>query len=137
MEIANLVVPKGEIVSVVDRDGNREEHDSTLEESKYPIVVLIDENSASAAEILAGALQDRQAATLVGTKSYGKGSVQLIMPMFEGDAMKLTVAKYYTPSGRSIDGTGIEPDVAVAGDPNSHVDQQLIKAIEVMREKLK
>lgn len=51
--------------------------------------------------------------------------------------MKLTVAKYYTPSGRSIDGTGIEPDVAVAGDPNSHVDQQLIKAIEVMREKLK
>ena len=100
-------------------------------------MVLIDENSASAAEILAGALQDRQAATLVGTKSYGKGSVQLIMPMFEGDAMKLTVAKYYTPSGRSIDGTGIEPDVAVAGDPNSHVDQQLIKAIEVMREKLK
>ena len=69
VEIANLVVPKGEIVSVVDRDGNREEHDSTLEESKYPIVVLIDENSASAAEILAGALQDRQAATLVGTKS--------------------------------------------------------------------
>lgn len=137
VEIANLVVPKGEIVSVVDRDGNREEHDSTLEESKYPIVVLIDENSASAAEILAGALQDRQAATLVGTKSYGKGSVQLIMPMFEGDAMKLTVAKYYTPSGRSIDGTGIEPDVAVAGDPNSHIDQQLIKAIEVMREKLK
>ena len=136
VEIANMVVPKGEIVSVVDRDGNKEEHDSTLEESKYPIVVLIDANSASASEILAGALQDRQAATLVGTKSYGKGSVQLVMPMLEGDAMKLTIAKYYTPSGRSIDGTGIEPDVAVDQDPNSRTDQQLLKAIEVLREKL-
>ena len=136
VEIANMVVPKGEIVSVVDRDGNKEEHDSTLEESKYPIVVLIDANSASASEILAGALQDRQAATLVGTKSYGKGSVQLVMPMLEGDAMKLTIAKYYTPSGRSIDGTGIEPDVAVDQDPNSRTDQQLLKAIEVLRGKL-
>jgi len=136
VEIANMVVPKGEIVSVVDRDGNKEEHDSTLEESKYPIVVLIDANSASASEILAGALQDRQAATLVGTKSYGKGSVQLVMPMLEGDAMKLTIAKYYTPSGRSIDGTGIEPDVAVDQDPNSRTDQQLLKAVEVLREKL-
>ena len=137
VEIANMVVPKGEIVSVVDRDGSKEEHDSTLEESKYPIVVLIDGNSASASEILAGALQDRQAATLVGMKSYGKGSVQLVMPMLEGDAMKLTIAKYYTPSGRSIDGTGIEPDITVDQDPNSRVDQQLLKAIEVMREKLK
>ena len=136
VDIANMVVPKGPIVSVVQRDGSREEHDSKLEESKYPIVVLIDGNSASASEILAGALQDTGAATLVGTKSYGKGSVQVVMPLYDKDAMKLTIAKYYTPSGRSIDGTGIEPDVQVALDPNGTTDNQLAKAIEVMREKL-
>lgn len=136
VEIANMVVPKGPIVSVVQRDGTREEHDSKLEASKYPIVVLIDGNSASASEILAGALQDTQAATLVGTKSYGKGSVQVVIPMNENDALKLTIAKYYTPSGRSIDGTGIEPDVKVDMDPESQKDVQLLKAIDVMKSKL-
>ena len=136
MDIANLVVPKGEIVSVVDRSGRKEVYDSTLEDTEYPIVVLIDGNSASASEILAGALQDRGAATLVGEKSYGKGSVQVVLPMLQGDAMKLTIAKYYTPSGRSIDGTGIEPDVEVALEAGSHYDHQLQKAIDLMKEKL-
>ena len=136
VEIANMVVPLGPIVSVVQRDGTREEHDSKLAKSKYPIVVLIDGNSASASEILAGALQDTKAATLVGTQSYGKGSVQVVIPMNEGDALKLTIAKYYTPSGRSIDGTGIEPDVKVDLDPKGTTDNQLAKAIEVMQEKL-
>ena len=136
VDIANLVVPKGEIVSVVDRSGRKEVYDSTLESQEYPIVVLIDGNSASASEILAGALQDRGAATLVGEKSYGKGSVQVVLPMLQGDAMKLTIAKYYTPSGRSIDGTGIEPDVEVSLDSGSHYDNQLQKAIDLMKEKL-
>ena len=136
VEIANMVVPKGPIVSVVQRDGTREEHDSKLEASKYPIVVLIDGNSASASEILAGALQDTGAGVLVGSKSYGKGSVQVVMPLYDNDALKLTIAKYYTPSGRSIDGTGIEPDVKVDLDPKGTTDNQLEKAIEVMQEKL-
>lgn len=136
VEIANMVVPLGPIVSVVQRDGTREEHDSKLAKSKYPIVVLIDGNSASASEILAGALQDTKAATLVGTQSYGKGSVQVVIPMNEGDALKLTIAKYYTPSGRSIDGVGIEPDVKVDMDPKAQQDVQLAKAIEVMQGKL-
>lgn len=136
VDIANMVVPKGEIVSVVDRSGRKEVYESTLESQEYPIVVLIDGNSASASEILAGALQDRGAATLVGEKSYGKGSVQVVLPMLQGDAMKLTIAKYYTPSGRSIDGTGIEPDVPVQLDPNSQYDTQLQKAIDLMKEKL-
>lgn len=136
VEIANMVVPLGPIVSVVQRDGTREEHDSKLVKSKYPIVVLIDGNSASASEILAGALQDTKAATLVGTQSYGKGSVQVVIPMNEGDALKLTIAKYYTPSGRSIDGVGIEPDVKVDMDPKAQQDVQLAKAIEVMQGKL-
>lgn len=136
VDIANMVVPKGPIVSVVKRDGSKEVHESNLEESKYPIVVLIDGNSASASEILAGALQDTGAATLVGTKSYGKGSVQVVVPMLHNDGLKLTIAKYYTPNGRCIDGTGIEPDVEVEMPENATTDVQLDKAKEVLQQKL-
>lgn len=136
VNIANMVVPKGPIVSVVERDGSKEVHESKLEEEKYPIVVLIDGNSASASEILAGALQDTGAATIVGTKSYGKGSVQVVMPMFHKDALKLTIAKYYTPNGRCIDGIGIEPDVEVDFQPGDTTDVQLEKAEEVLRQKI-
>lgn len=136
VDVANLLVPKGDIVSIVQRDGTKEVHQSNLPEVKYPLVVLIDGGSASAAEIVAGAIQDTQAGTLIGEKSYGKGSVQVVMPMHQGDALKLTIAKYYTPSGRSIDGTGIEPDIKVSLDPNAATDTQLDKAIEVLKSKL-
>ncbi|UZD44045.1 S41 family peptidase [Selenomonas sputigena] len=134
--IANMVVPKGPVVSVVQKDGRREEYKSDLSEEKYPLVVLIDSNSASASEILAGALQDTGAATIVGQTSYGKGSVQVILPLYDDDALKLTIAKYYTPSGRSIDGTGIEPDVRVEPQADGAQDVQLLKAIDVMKGKL-
>ena len=137
VDIANMVVPKGDVVSIIDKSGNKEVYVSELEETKYPIVVLIDENSASASEILAGALQDTGAATLVGNKSFGKGSVQIVLPLLAGDAVKMTIAKYYTPSGRSIDGTGIEPDVKVELNAAGGIDNQLVKAIEIMEEKIK
>jgi len=92
VEVADMLVPKGNIVSVVQRDGSKEAYDSSLEESTPPIVVLIDGNSASASEILAGALQDREAATIVGSKSYGKGSVQVVVPLFHNDGLQLTIA---------------------------------------------
>lgn len=136
VKVANEVVPKGTIVSVVERDGSKEEYTSSLEAPKYPIVVLIDGNSASASEILSGALQDTGAATLVGTTSYGKGSVQMVLPLLHDDGVKLTIAKYYTPNGRSIDGTGITPDVEVGFSPGDTQDVQLEKAEEVMEEKL-
>lgn len=136
VEVANMLVPQGPVVSVVQRDGTREEYDSDLAEEKYPLVVLIDGNSASASEILAGALQDTGAATLVGEKSYGKGSVQVVLPLYDDDALKLTIAKYYTPSGRSIDGTGIDPDVAVEPQADGADDVQLLKAIDVMKGKI-
>lgn len=136
VEVANHVVPKGTVVSVIDKNGKKETYESELAESKYPIVVLIDGNSASASEILAGALQDTGAATLVGTKSYGKGSVQVVVPMHHDDALKLTIAKYYTPSGRCIDGLGIEPDVEIALPSDATRDVQLDKAEEVLRSKL-
>ena len=136
VEVADMLVPKGNIVSVVQRDGSKEEYDSSLEESTPPIVVLIDGNSASASEILAGALQDREAATIVGSKSYGKGSVQVVVPLFHNDGLKLTIAKYYTPSGKCIDGIGIEPDVTVKFSEGDTVDKQLNMAKEVLQGKM-
>lgn len=136
VEIADQLIPAGEIVSMTDKGGHKTIYESQLESFYYPLVILIDGNSASASEILAGAVQDRQCGTIVGTKSYGKGSVQTMLPLNHGDGLKLTVARYYTPSGRSIDGTGIQPDVEVALPENATRDLQLLKAIDVMKEKL-
>lgn len=136
VEIAKKLVPKGEIVSIVDKQGNKETYSSSLEAPEYPLVVLINKNSASASEILSGAIQDTKAGTIIGNTSYGKGSVQTILPMFEDDAVKLTIAKYYTPSGRSIDGTGITPNIEINLDENATSDTQLDKALEVLKTQL-
>ncbi len=136
VDIARMVVPKGRIVSVIERDGSEEDYDSTLEQPIAPMAIMIDGNSASASEILAGALQDTKAATVIGTKSYGKGSVQVLMPMFQADGLKLTIAKYYTPSGRSIDGTGIEPDIKAELPPDAESDTQLETALDFIRQQM-
>ncbi|RGQ87074.1 S41 family peptidase [Megamonas rupellensis] len=136
VEIAKKLVPKGEIVSIVDKQGNKETYSSSLEAPEYPLTVLINKNSASASEILSGAIQDTKAGTIIGNTSYGKGSVQTILPMFEDDAVKLTIAKYYTPSGRSIDGTGITPDIEINLDENATSDTQLNKALEILKAQL-
>ena len=137
VEIAKEIVPAGLIVSVVERDGTREEYFSELAAGSAPMVVLIDGNSASASEILAGALHDTGAATLVGKTSYGKGSVQVIMPIpGQEDAVKLTIARYYTPSGESIQGTGIRPDVEADLPEHTTEDTQLQAGIERLKMKL-
>ena len=104
------------------------------------LVVLVDGNSASASEILAGAIKDYGIGTLVGTTTFGKGIVQRIISLTDGSAVKLTVSHYYTPNGNNIHEVGIEPDVEIAFDGdayyNDDVDNQLQKAIEVMNEKL-
>lgn len=132
--VAEQVVPEGRIVSVIDRDGDEEIYESSLSERKYPIAVLIDENSASASEILAGALQDTGAGTVIGTTSYGKGSVQVVLPLFHEDGLKLTIAKYFTPNGRSIDGTGITPDIVVERDASDTTDVQFEAAKHYLEE---
>jgi len=132
--VAEQVVPAGTIVSVIDRDGDEEVYTSSLSARKYPIAVLIDENSASASEILAGALQDTGAATIIGTTSYGKGSVQAVLPLFHEDGLKLTIAKYVTPNGRSIDGTGITPDIVVERTPTDTEDVQFEAAKKYLEE---
>ncbi|MBP1765730.1 MAG: ctpB 1 [Firmicutes bacterium] len=141
VKVSGKLVPKGPIVSVITRDGKRDVHSSTLEKVPYPAVVLVNGGSASASEIVAGAVQDTASGTLVGTKTFGKGSVQTLLRLDMKTAIKLTIAKYYTPSDRSINGTGIMPDVVVempAVQPGQPVGQdvQLDKAIEIINTKL-
>lgn len=138
VKVANKLVPKGPIVSVVTRDGSQETHSSDLPAVKYPMAVLVNGGSASASEIVSGAIQDTQAGTLIGTKTYGKGSVQTLLRLDGATAIKLTIAKYLTPSGRSINGVGIEPDIVLDAPParDAASDIQLQKAIEVVTSKL-
>ena len=140
VKVANKFVPKGPVVSVVTRDGRRDTSTSNLEAVKYPCVVLVNGGSASASEIVAGAIQDTGAGTLIGTKTFGKGSVQTIMRLDGGAAIKLTIAKYYTPGGRSINGVGIEPDVKVdlpeKRDGTEMRDTQLGKVLEIVKSKM-
>ena len=132
---ANLFVPQGPVVSVVHKDGSKEVYSSNLASINYPLAVLINGGSASAAEILAGAIKDTNAGTLVGTKSYGKGAVQGVIPIGNAEAIKLTIAKYYTPSNVSIDGVGIEPNIIVELPKDAKTDVQLAKALAVVKNK--
>ena len=117
VEITNAFVDSGDIVSTRGRNPDQGQHYSArpgvnLSQQK-PVVVLINGGSASASEIVSGALQDLKRATLIGTRTFGKGSVQTILPLGENGALKLTTARYYTPSGRSIQAKGIDPDIRV------------------------
>lgn len=136
VEVAGQLVPKGPVVSVVTRDGQRETHSSNLAVPKYPVAVLVNGGSASASEIVAGAVQDTGVGTLIGTKTYGKGSVQTVIRLDEASAVKLTIAKYLTPKDRSINGVGIEPDITIEPSETKDKDVQLEKALEVLKSKL-
>lgn len=141
VDMCNMILPEGMIVYTEDKYGNREEYTSDGEhELELPLVVLVDMNSASAAEIMAGAIKDHGIGTLVGTTTFGKGIVQQIMSFRDGSAVKLTISAYYTPNGNNIHGIGIEPDVLCEFDGEAyygsedHPDNQLEKAKEVLEE---
>lgn len=143
VQILDDILPEGLIVYTEDKNGNRQEYKSSgATYIDCPMVVLINEDSASASEIFAGAIKDYEYGTLIGTTTFGKGIVQVIFPLSDGDAIKLTTAKYFTPKSNYIHGVGIEPDIELEYeylDPDGEsyemqYDNQIQKAIEVLSE---
>lgn len=142
VDIARMLLPEGLIVYTEDKHGKREEYSCDgKNEFELPLVVLVDGNSASASELLSGAIQDYQKGTLVGTTTFGKGIVQQMLTLRDGSAIKITISSYYTPGGRNIHGIGIEPDVECPFDGKAYYDNgydnQLEKAREVLQGMMK
>lgn len=134
LSISSLFLNGQDIVSVADAKGRTTVHKSAPGGYDMPLIVLVNQNSASASEILAGALHDNDRAQLVGEKTYGKGLVQTVFVLPDGGALKLTTAKYYTPNHTDINEIGIIPDHQVKQPENSKQDLQLQKAVELLRE---
>lgn len=146
ISMLDRILPEGVVLSTKDKEGNTKVYHSTNQKTlDVPLVVLINQNSASASEIFAGAIKDREAGTLVGMNSYGKGIVQTVFGLGDGSALKITTSEYYTPSGQNIHGKGIAPDIEVElpeevyeqGYTSEDSDTQLKKAVEVMGEKMR
>lgn len=144
VEMLDFMLPEGKIVYTKDKDGNIiESYNSTAEQQfTKPLVLLVNGYSASASEIFAGAIKDYGIGTLVGTTTYGKGIVQRLFPLDDGSAVKVTIAKYFTPNGNDIHKVGIEPDVEVEfdsvkyKDSDGEEDNQLDAAVNEMLKKL-
>ncbi len=135
VKVAAHFVPAGPVVYIDYRGGRQEEHRAQGNNLKLPLVVLINEHSASAAEILAGAVKDSESGVLVGQKTFGKGVVQMIFDLDNGAGLKLTTARYLTPKKQDINKRGIQPDVVVSQPPGGP-DVQLQRAIDIISEKL-
>ena len=140
--IANHFIPEGVITYTIDARGRRQEYNSDDEYLGLPLVVLINGRSASASELLGGAIQDTGMGVLVGEQTFGKGIVQHLYPLSDGSAVKVTVAKYFTPNGTSIHGIGVAPDIVVEMDESLSrrigyleldEDVQLLAALRVLR----
>ncbi|MBR4026925.1 MAG: S41 family peptidase, partial [Lachnospiraceae bacterium] len=140
VDILDSILPEGLLVYTEDKYGVRKEYNSDSACMEMPLVVMIDESSASASEILAGAIKDYEYGTLIGKTTFGKGIVQNILQLSDGDAVKLTTSKYFTPKGNYIHEVGIAPDIEVEYEYSGskeesyqkEYDSQFIKALEIM-----
>ncbi len=137
------ILPEGLILYTEDRDGRRVNYDTTDDRSlDVPLAVLVNASSASASEIFAGAVQDRDAGVIIGTTTFGKGVVQTIRPLSDGTAVKLTTSRYFTPGGTCIQGIGITPDIEIdyeflGGEEDAYsydLDNQIEEAVKVLKE---
>lgn len=139
VEISDYFLPKNKmIVYTKDKNGDGEEYKSSSDQLiDLPFVLLVNGSSASASEIFTGVVKDYNLGTIVGEKTFGKGIVQKFYPLGDGSAVKLTTEKYYTPNGNNIHKKGIEPDIEVKASSNKNEDNQLDKAIEVLKEETK
>jgi carboxyl-terminal processing protease len=137
IEVCDLFLSEGIIVTVKGRSEDKEITDEYIagraKYGKVPLVVLINEFSASASELVAGALKDNDRAVLIGERSHGKGVVQVIYELSDGSGIKFTTARFFLPSGTFVQGVGIEPDILVELEPDSEEDLQLNKAAEEMK----
>ena len=137
--VASNFIEDGKVVTVKSRTKEDEVFNtvSDIEAVDLPMIVLINQGSASASEIVAGAISDYNRGILLGKKTFGKGTVQTVIPMGDGSALRLTTARYYTPKGTFIHEEGIEPNVEVEFDPESEEDKQLQNAIDLLQEQIK
>jgi len=137
IEVASKFVKEGPVVHIKDRDGIQVTIQSRGNKyPQWPLIVLINEGSASASEIVAGAVQDSGRGRLLGKKTFGKGVVQQVFSLSDGSGVIITTSEYYTPSERSINNIGIEPDILVEAVEDGEEDIQLNKAIEILKEQL-
>ncbi len=139
--IANEIIPEGLVFYMEDRNGKKTEYTADgKDEMTIPLVVLVNGNSASASEILSGAIQDSGKGIILGEQTYGKGVVQTVYNLTDGSAVKLTVAHYFTRSGNDINKVGITPDVKVDFDSNAYykdgTDNQYDEAVKLLQEEL-
>ncbi|MBP1761406.1 MAG: C-terminal processing peptidase-2 [Firmicutes bacterium] len=134
--IADIFLEDKEVVSVKNAQGEETVHRAEAGSVKLPMVVLVNGNSASASEILAGALKDNKRAVLVGEKTYGKGVVQTVFPLRDGGALKLTTQKYFTPDGTDINKIGINPDYVVKNSGAEGQDLQMERALQILKEQI-
>lgn len=137
LAIADLFLGDANVVSVKGADGKEIVHKAVAGSYDVPMIVLVNKNSASASEILAGALQDNGRAILVGQKTFGKGLVQTVYPLTDGGALKLTTQKYFTPKGTDINEIGINPDYVVNNPDKEEQDLQLERAVEMLKSQIK
>ncbi len=137
VNVADMFVPEGPIVYITYRSADEEMYKADNRYLNLPLVVLVDGNSASASEIVAGAIKDTQAGTLVGTKTFGKGVVQSLYELQNNAGLKLTTGKYLTPKRKDINKKGIEPNVKIEMAEDAETDVQLEKAIEILEQKIK